>query len=289
MLPHLRLLRPKQWIKNSFVMAGVLFGGHAGNFNLYPPVLMLFLCACAASSAVYVFNDIIDRERDRQHPRKCVRPITSGQVPLWQAAIISPLLATIALLGSALLHPGAFICILLYLLNNILYSLWLKNYPLLDVLSISLGFILRLLAGVYLLGDLPTSWILLCTFFLTLFLGIVKRRAELITMSGQCNQQRLVLNNYSMTFLDILLGATSVMTMVCYALFTAMGGKSPTQLLTLPLVFYAIFHYLQVVLMHNCGEDPADMLFNDPKLLVIIMVWLALYLAIEQWHPVLLR
>ena len=158
-----------------------------------------------------------------------------------------------------------------------------------DVLSIAMGFMLRLLAGVYVLGDLPTSWVLLCTFFLTLFLGIAKRRAELTTLTGQGNQQRVVLDNYSMPFLDILLGATSVMTMVCYALFTAMGGKSLTQVLTLPLVFYAIFHYLQMVLAHNYGEDPSDILFKDPKLIVIILVWLSLYLAIEQWHPVLLR
>ncbi|MEO5371337.1 MAG: UbiA prenyltransferase family protein [Magnetococcus sp. DMHC-1] len=289
MSPYIRLLRPRQWVKNSFVLVGVLFGGHAGNWQLYPPVLLVFLLMCAASSAVYVFNDIMDRERDRVHPHKRLRPIPSGEVPVWHAALIAPLLALLALLGSAWLHLGTFVCILLYVLNNLLYSLWLKDHPLLDVLSIAMGFMLRMLAGVYILGDLPTSWILLCTFFLTLFLGIAKRRAELSSLAGVVSQQRVVLKKYSMPFLDILLGATGVMTMVCYALFTAMGGKSPTQILTLPLVFYAVFHYLRLVLVHNYGEEPADVLFKDPRLIVIILAWIALYLAIEQWQPVLFR
>ncbi|MBF0425946.1 MAG: UbiA prenyltransferase family protein [Magnetococcales bacterium] len=289
MSPRMRLLRPWQWTKNAFVFVGVLFGGHAGDWHLYPPVLLVFVLACAASSAVYVFNDIMDRERDRHHPLKCLRPIPSGAVSLSQAALLSLTLGATALLGSAWLHFGTFLCILLYLINNILYSLWLKDHPLLDVLSIAMGFMLRMLAGVYILGELPTSWILLCTFFLTLFLGIAKRRAEMATLSGQVSRQRLVLGKYSLPFLDILLGATGVMTMVCYALFTALGGKSPAQILTLPLVFYAIFHYLRLVLVHNYGEDPTDVLFKDPRLALIIAAWLTLYLAIEQGHPVLFR
>ncbi|MBF0178383.1 MAG: UbiA prenyltransferase family protein [Magnetococcales bacterium] len=287
--PYVRLLRPRQWIKNSFVLVGLLFGGHMGEFHCYLPVGVVFVLICAASSAVYVFNDIVDRERDRLHPVKCLRPIPSGQISVRQASGISLALAALALLGSAWLHTGTLICILLYLLNNILYSLWLKDHPLLDVLSIASGFILRMLAGVYILGDLPTSWILLCTFFLTLFLGIAKRRAELATVSIQGHRQRAVLGKYSMPFLDILLGATGVMTMVSYALFTALGGKSHAQILTLPFVFYAVFHYLRLVLVHNYGEDPAEVLLKDPRLIVIIMIWLAFYLAIEQWNPVLFR
>jgi len=179
MKAHLKLLRPHQWSKNILVFAGWIFGGHVGQPALLWLELAVFLTFCAISSAVYILNDIVDRERDRRHPSKCKRPIASGEVSVRTAAVLGGGLALGALLGAWALGWSTLACVLFYIGNNLLYSFFFKHIAVIDVLSIAFGFILRLLAGVYVFGELPTSWAVLCVLFLALFLAIAKRRAEL--------------------------------------------------------------------------------------------------------------
>ena len=180
----LRLLRPRQMTKNVFCLAGVVFGpGRITEGRAWLLGLATVVCFSLTSSAVYVLNDILDRERDRLHPRKRFRPIASGQVTIAAAATVAVVLALAALGIAAWLNAAVVLCVVLYFANNVSYSLGLKHQVLFDVLCISFGFILRLLAGIYAVADIPTTWITLCTFFLSTFLGTAKHRAELFRLN----------------------------------------------------------------------------------------------------------
>ena len=180
------------------------------------------------------------------------------------------------------------VCLVLYLVNNVMYSVWLKHQPLLDVLCIALGFCLRLCSGVYALGDLPTSWILLCTFFLAVFLGFAKRRVELAGIETNSlsrgdrgeNPQRPVLTKYSVQLIDSLLNSAAAMAVMSYALFTTTSGKSTSLVVTVPFVFYAVMHYKRMVILLNSGEEPDRVLLRDKPLQCIIVLWLTSYLAL---------
>ena len=317
--PLIKLLRPHQWTKNLFYLAGLLFGGRL----LEPQSILLSILTViffsAMASAIYIFNDIQDRERDRQHPKKKYRPIASRQVSIKTGLAIAFCLITVSLLGAYSLGIATFICVLLYAINNIIYSLKLKNLPLLDVSCIAFGFVLRLLAGIYALGDMPTAWIVLCTFFLTLFLGFSKRRSELLSLlhlqnnqetfysetslqpdlkspnsepsylelfyqRGSKNQQRPVLSQYTLPYLDSLLNSTATMTIMCYALFTIQSGKNPSLVITVPIVYYAVMHYKWLVTVLADGEEPSRILIQDPTIKLSLIIWLISYLVILYFN-----
>ena len=304
--PWIKLLRPHQWTKNLFCVAGLLFGGRL----LEPQSILLsgltVIFFSIMASAIYIFNDIQDRKRDRLHPKKKYRPIASGQVSIKMGLAIAVSLAILSILGGNLLGIPTLICILLYAINNIFYSLKLKNLPLFDVNCIAFGFVLRLLAGIYALGDMPTAWIVLCTFFLTLFLGFSKRRSELLALlhrdshqnslnsepsylnlfyqRGRKNKQRPVLSEYTLPYLDSLLNSTATMTIMCYALFTITSGKNPSLVITVPIVYYAVMHYKWLVTVLAEGEEPSRILIQDNTIKLSLFLWLTSYLAILYFN-----
>jgi 4-hydroxybenzoate polyprenyltransferase len=286
---HLEAMRPRQWTKNAFCLAGVLFTDRYLDWGADFAALLTALVFCAASSSLYVFNDLTDRERDRIHPRKRRRPIARGAVSPRGAFVLGSILGLVAVTAAAFLHPAVAICVLLQMANNTLYSARLKHLPIFDVVSIAMGFVLRLLAGVYVVGEIPTTWIVLCTFFLALFLGFCKRRAEL-SRSGltAADVQRPVLGEYTVGYLDYLLNATSVMALTCYALSTT-TGENPTLVFTVPIVFFAIMHYKRLVMLHNSGEEPEEMLLGDLPLQLSAAVWLVSYLGIMHADLQLVR
>jgi 4-hydroxybenzoate polyprenyltransferase len=240
-----------------------------------------FACFCAMSAAAYILNDVVDRDRDRQHPVKQARPIASGAVSIGAALAMCTALAVAALAGGFYLGWPVLGCLVLYLVNNIAYSSYLKHYALVDVLSIAIGFCLRLLAGVYVVGVLPTTWIFLCTFFLTVFLGFAKRRAELAGLDdGADTERRPVLSKYSVQLLDYMLNNAAVMAVMCYALFTSTSGKNPTLVVTVPIVFFAVMHYKRLVVLWNFGEEPDWILLKDVRIQLSIVLWILCYVVI---------
>ncbi len=289
MKAYLKLLRPHQWSKNILVFAGWIFGGHIGQPALLWLELAVFLIFCAISSAVYILNDIVDRERDRRHPSKCKRPIASGEVSVPAAAVLGGSLALVALLGAWSLGGSTLACVLLYIGNNLLYSFFFKHIAVIDVLSIAFGFVLRLLAGIYVFGDLPTSWAVLCVLFLALFLAIAKRRAEMNSLTAQGISQRPVLSGYTIDYLDSLLNSAATMAILCYALFTVTSGKNPTLVITLPLVYYAVMHYKRIVMVRLDGEEPEKILVKERRILVLILLWLVTYVIIDYGNIHLFR
>jgi 4-hydroxybenzoate polyprenyltransferase len=285
MIPLLRLLRPHQWLKNGFVFVGLLFGHAWHSPEKIEQSLLAFAAFCLLASGVYVFNDWLDRERDRQHPKKRNRPLAAGTVPVPLALAMSALCLGAGLLlafNGAGRAPWLFVA---YLVLNVGYSLGLKHVVILDVFIIASGFMLRLLAGTLGLGIAPSQWLLLCGLMLTLFLGFAKRRAELLALAGDSGGHRRVLEHYSPALLDQFITVAAAGTLVSYSLYTvsaetiALHGTSGL-IYTLPFVLYGMFRYLFLLHRRGGGGDPAQELLGDFHLIAAFFGWLALVIAL---------
>lgn len=281
----LRLMRPHQWIKNGFVFLGLVFGHAWNDPALVADVLLLFAAFCLASSAMYVMNDIADREADRLHPTKRFRPLAQGDVGLGAARVFCVVLALAGAALSTLASLWALAIVSAYVVLNIAYSAGLKRVPILDVFIISGGFMLRILAGTLGIGIPPSKWLLLCGLMLTLFLSFGKRRAELLTVTGSGDSEgasahRASLDGYSRTLLDVLITVSVACAAMGYALYSvdaetvALHGTDKL-ILTLPFVLYGLFRYLQVIYVKGGGGDPAWDVLHDPHLIATTVGWLA--------------
>ena len=279
----LRLLRPHQWLKNGFVFVGLLFGHAWHDAARTGSALLAFAAFCLLSSAVYVFNDYIDREQDRRHPEKKRRPLASGAVavPAALALAAACLAGGLALAFFASRAPWIFVA---YLVLNAAYSLGAKHVVILDVFIIAAGFMLRILAGTVGIGIAPTHWLLLCGLMLTLFLGFAKRRAELNALLEDSAGHRRVLEHYTETMLDQFIGVAATGTVVSYALYTvnpetiALHG-TPWLIATVPFVLYGLLRYLFLLHRRGGGGDPARELLTDHHLLAAFSGWLILVTA----------
>jgi 4-hydroxybenzoate polyprenyltransferase len=277
----IKSLRPHQWTKNTFCLAGLIFGTRLGEAPAWRSALIYLGFFCAVSSCMYLVNDLHDLERDRLHPKKRFRPLPSGDISPFQASLFATLLGVIGLSSFFIVDSKAFYCLAAYAAINLFYSIWLKHRVLLDVFGIALGFVLRMLGGVYAVQEMPTTWITLCTFFLALFLGFAKRRAELAELiSLSSNSQRPVLAKYTLPYLDSLLNGTATMTIMSYALFTAGAGKNPTLIISVPMVYVAIMHYKFLVLNRKGGEEPDRIVLHDRQIQFWILLWLITYLCV---------
>lgn len=284
----IKLLRPHQYIKNGFVLLGVVFSRHWDTATLFKAGLA-FLAFCAIASAVYVLNDILDTEADRQHPVKCNRPIASGAVPVSLAWVIFAGLSILSFVLAVRVGYCVLLFVLLYLILNLAYSWRLKHVVILDVFVISAGFMLRILTGTLGLAIEPSPWLLLCGLMLTLFLGFAKRRAELLLLesAGKTghNSTRQVLNNYSPALLEQLIAVSAACAILSYGLYTvspqaiAVHGSS-NLIYTLPFVIYGIFRYLYLLHLRTQGNDTARDLLTDPHMLLTVAAWLAVTVGI---------
>ena len=276
----LQLLRPHHWVKNGFVLAGLLFGHAWGDPALVAAALGATLAFCLASSAVYAFNDAYDAARDREHPGKRRRPVARGAITPRAAQRIGALLAALAL-GLALAADARVAAIIAgYVALNAAYSLGLKHVAVLDVFIIAAGFMLRIFAGTWGIGIEPSRWLLACGFLLTLFLGFAKRRAELDRLADDAGQHRAVLEDYTLGFLDRAVFACALGMMITYALYTiaettvALHGTKRL-IWSLPWVLLGTFRYLFRLHYRGGGGDPAQELLRDPLLAAAALGWVA--------------
>ncbi len=281
----IKLLRPSQWVKNGVVLAGLIFAGKAEAVGLIKLSILAAIAFCFLSSSVYVFNDIIDRERDRQHPLKKNRPVASGKIPVGMAVFIFVILAAIGLTASAAINVNLLIVSACYVALNVLYTFFLKNIVIIDVMTIAAGFVLRALAGAVAIDVEFSSWLLITTFLLALFLGFGKRRHELTFLQGEATGHRRILERYSPYLLDQLIGvvtASTVITYIFYAVSPEVGVRLHTKylFLTIPFVIYGIFRYLYLVHKEEQGGSPTSLLLSDRPLLVDVLLWLATVLII---------
>lgn len=305
----LRLLRPRQWVKNAFVLVGLIFGHAWGDPVQAMKVAWLFAGFCLLSSGGYALNDVFDRKADRAHPSKHARPVASGRIAPGLAVAIAAVLALTGLAIAYRISPAALLVFAAYAVLNVCYSAGLKHVAVLDVFLISAGFMLRILAGTLAIGIQPSHWLLLCGLLVTLFLGFAKRRAEMFDLpnggagvnAGRTDPgsvagpaigpapglapgeppQRRSLAGYTPVLLDQLIAISAGGSVIGYALYavdpaTIALHSTDKLIYTLPLVLYAVFRYLHLLYRHGGGADPAADLLVDPHLLVASLGWMGL-------------
>jgi len=271
-------LRPHQWTKNLLVFAALAFSKHLFEADPLLRTLVAFAVFCGLSGSVYLVNDVADLERDRLHPRKKLRPLASGQIGARPALATASLLAALCLAASALLGGPFLVCAAGYLLLNLAYSFRLKNAVILDVIAISLGFVLRAVAGAVAISVHISDWLLVCTFLLALFLALSKRRHELVFLSDGASDHRAILAEYSPYLLDQMISVVTASCLMAYCFYTMAPEtleKYQTDRLswTIPLVLYGIFRYLYLVHLKEQGGSPTDVLLTDWPLLVDVALW----------------
>lgn len=278
----IRLMRPYQWIKNSFVLVGLVFGHGWDDADLMREVLVLFVGFCLASSGVYVLNDVFDRGADRVHPEKRNRPVASGSISVPLALAWAFMLGIAGLGLGWVVSTEAGLLLSAYVVLNIGYSAGLKHVAVLDVFLIASGFMLRILVGTLGVGIEPSHWLLGCGLMLTLFLGFAKRRAELATIdSADVAAQRKSLAAYSLPLLDRLITICAAGAVIGYAFYTldaeTIAIHGTDQLIwTLPIVLYGVFRYLYALYRRGTGADPAGDVLRDPHLVGALIGWIAL-------------
>jgi len=284
----IKLARPGHWLKNSVVLAALVFAGELRNVTKLEQALLAALLFCLLSSAVYVFNDLLDREKDRQHPLKKDRPLASGRLGVTPAATLGVALMAVGLIGAWFINPPFFIAALGFVALNFLYSLLLKNVVIVDAMSVSLGFVLRAYAGALAI-DVPASkWLLLNTFLLALFLSFGKRRHELVLLEGGAIAHREILGRYSPYLLDQCIGVTTASVVVMYMLYSfsiEVMDKLDTHnlFLTVPFVIYGVFRYLYLIHKEEKGGSPVRVLITDRPILITVALWLLTVLGVLYW------
>jgi 4-hydroxybenzoate polyprenyltransferase len=280
-----RSIRPGQWVKNVLVFAPVIFSLHVREPGAILRSLGAFALFCLVSSAVYLVNDLFDRESDRSHPLKRRRPIASGALGAGVAGAAAAIAGAVALLAAGALDPRLALVLVAYLAINLAYSRFLKHIVIIDIMTIAAGFVLRVVAGGVAVGVEVSTWLLLCTSLLALFLGFGKRRHELVLLEVDATSHRPILSEYSPYFLDQMMAVVTTSTLLCYALYTmdptvAQKLRTPYLPLTIPFVLYGIFRYLYLVHQKEGGGDPTQILFTDRPLLANIGFWGAAVFAI---------
>jgi 4-hydroxybenzoate polyprenyltransferase len=269
----LQELRPKQWTKNLLVFAALIFTIPHINIKMIYASGAGFLLFCIVSGCVYILNDLVDLEQDRNHPDKKNRPMASGDLPPKLAVGLGLLLLIGALLISFYLNIYFAVILSCYLMLNLAYSFYLKNLVIIDVMTIATGFVLRAAAGAYVIGVPITPWFVICTALLALFLAISKRRHELTLGQQQEGKQREVLALYSPQLLDEMNSIVTTATIISYALFTFTSGRTIHLMWTIPLVIYGIFRYLYLIHVENKGGKPDEILLEDMPILITVLLY----------------
>lgn len=276
-------MRPLQWVKNGFVLMGVLFANAWRQPQMLERVCIVFIAFSLIASGVYIFNDLMDRQQDLDHPKKRARPLAAGTINVRTALV---LLMVLWLAGAALgffISRAVLFILSIYVLINIAYSLGLKHVVLLDVFIIAGGFMLRILAGTTGVGIAPSQWLLLCGLMVALFLGFAKRRAELYALSDETKNHRRVLDNYQPVLLDKMIVVTATCIIITYSLYTMSPvtiqvHRTDALIYTVPFVMYAIFRYIYALHHKQTGTEPAQEIFRDPHILLSVTGWLLLTL-----------
>jgi 4-hydroxybenzoate polyprenyltransferase len=273
--------RPRQWSKNLVCFAALVFADRLTVSECVLRAALGFLSFCLASSAVYVYNDIRDRDQDQVHPVKRHRPIAAGRLGIRAALVEAVVLVSASAALAAILQPRFGVVLASYLILSFLYSGGLKHLVILDVVTIALGFVLRVQAGIEAIAAPQSAWVLLCMFFMALFLGFGKRHGEITALNGTDGKhQRPVLQSYSISYLNILLGLSATTALVCYSLYTVTVQANQTFLLTILPVTFGIGRYLLLIVIRTEGEDPEEMLTRDMPLVLTVLIWALLCVAI---------
>jgi 4-hydroxybenzoate polyprenyltransferase len=278
-LNYLKLVRVPQWVKNFFVFVPLLFSQHLFDKDYFNTTLFAFIVFCLASSLIYVINDIIDIEADKAHPTKKNRPLPSGLISKQSALIVAIVLTAIIIILLPQFNKDFLYFVTAFVLLNILYSFWFKHIVILDVFSIAAGFSIRVLAGAVVISVPISSWLILTTMFISLFLGVMKRHSELILVAENENApSRKVLSQYSLNFADQMATVAAAGVIICYALYTvsertvsAFGTEN--LIYTTPFVVYGIFRFMYLEYISNKGDNTTKIVFTDLQIILTVLIY----------------
>jgi 4-hydroxybenzoate polyprenyltransferase len=280
----IKTMRIRQWPKNGFILAALIFDRQLTHPIALARTLAGFILFCMLSSAVYIINDILDIQSDRQHPIKRNRPIASGRLPIPAAITAAVVMVSVTLVLAYFLSTSFLIISVSYFLINLAYSLWLKHVPLIDVLIIAAGFVLRVAAGVSLIVvERFSPWLYVVTTLFALYIGFGKRRAELNLLENDAASARRVLDGYNIPLLDQLITIVSSTTIITYSLYTFSAPNLPgnhSMMLTIPFVLYGVFRYLYLIQIKHEGGAPEELLLNDRPLQITILLFGLTVLAV---------
>ena len=271
-------MRPKQWYKNLVIFIGIVFSSNLLNFNLWIDVLSAFAIFCILSGSIYVLNDILDIDKDKKHPQKCQRPLASGKLKVLHALLFSIILIIGCLSGAYLLNLQFFIISIVFFSLMLIYSFFLKELIIVDIMVISVGFVLRAMAGAVAIGVLVSPWLIICAFLLALLLALGKRRHELVILKDNAKEHRKILNDYSTEMLDQMINITTASLVMSYSLYTFFVGKIYI-MITIPFAFYGIFRYIYLVHSKNMGGEP-ELLFKDKGMVLSMILWVILVIIV---------
>jgi len=285
LVEYLRLLRPRQWLKNVFVFAGLIFSRQFFYPDSIEKSIYAFVVFCLLSSCGYIINDILDYKEDRAHPVKSKRPIAAGKISRGQAAVVGALLLVLSLCSAYLLGAKfSYVC-LIYLTVVVLYSTAIKNIVILDVLFVALGYVLRAIAGATVIAVEISSWLLLCTLLIALFLAISKRRTEIVLLGEGATKHRRILSQYSLGLLNQMIAVVTAACIVAYCLYTlapetVVKFGTRNLIFTVPFVIYGIFRYLYITYQKVEADIPEKVLISDLPLQVCLVLWIVTCLVI---------
>jgi 4-hydroxybenzoate polyprenyltransferase len=280
----LKAMRPKQWVKNLLLFAGFVFTVNE-RWHPFSPAMWTYLSQAAVafvlfslvSSAVYLANDVIDVKNDRQHPTKRNRPIASGALPAWLAVAVAILLIPVCLLGAYLMRPLFALVMASYLVMQVGYLFMFKHIVLLDVFILAFGFVIRAVSGAVVIDAVISPWLYTVTLLGALFLGLCKRRSELVLLEGRAGDHRKILELYTPSLLDSLISIVASSTIMAYSLYTFTSPKLPgnnLMMLTIPFVIFGMFRYVYLSHLRNAGGSPEEVFLKDKPIIVTIALWI---------------
>ena len=281
-----KAMRLHQWVKNLFVIIPLLFSLEITSLAVAGiSSLIAFISFCTVSSAIYLINDLCDLQQDQKHPAKRNRPIASGALGYNEATALIMLLILSSLALAYILDLWFMAVIVIYAAINIVYSLGLKNFVILDVIIISAGFVLRIAGGGIAVKVAPSHWMILCTVTVLCFLGFTKRRAELNIFNKATQNTRQVLKNYKACFLDKLITMSAILVIFCYLMYAidTQVTKTRAMLLTLPLVIYGVLRYIYIIYNLHGGQDPAITICHDKPMVINLTIWLLTSVTIANY------
>lgn len=278
-------MRPHQWVKNLLLFAAVIFSNNLFDIDLLTTSVFAFVIFCALSGSSYIINDYLDRDKDQEHPEKKLRPIASGKLNPTIALALSITILIASIVISFLINTEFAIVAMIYLALNLFYSFSLKKIAIIDVMVLSLLYVLRAVAGAEAIGVEISSWLLICTLLLSLFLAFAKRRHELTSLAENAHNHRAILKDYSEKLLDQMISIVTASTVIVYILYTVsddvIANFGTTNLIyTVPFVLYGIFRYLFLIHKRDLGGSPSKILIGDKPLLLTIGLWFVTVIAI---------
>ena len=280
---YLELARPKQWYKNLLLFVAIAFSKNLTDFELLLYAVLGFLSFCALSAAVYTLNDIVDRDRDRGHPQKSLRPIPSGRISVGAASAYGLSLGVLGFVAAAAINPPFLLAAAMYVAVATSYSFYFKNVVILDAIVVAVGFVIRALAGALAVTVPVSPWLVICVFLLAVFLTFGKRRHELALLGSEAENHRSILKHYTVHIVDDMMTVSTSTLIMAYSMYTFLATNQ-YMMLTIPFAVYGLLRYMFLVHMAGEGGEP-ELIFKDPATVVNVVCWALVSVAILYFAP----